>query len=107
VGINFELPGHGKTNRQVRPLLARLGGAEALRRLAASDNAGGFDMGEVTSAGMRMMAAGLSMGQIENVSREVMAHTILAQILLYAREQVGAETADKAVVAIPGLLQFM
>jgi hypothetical protein len=38
------------------------------------------------------------MGQIQSVSRDVLG---------FARERVGAETADKAVVAIPGLSQFM
>jgi hypothetical protein len=37
------------------------------------------------------------MGQIKSVGREIVTH---------AREQVGAETADKTVVAIPGLWQF-
>jgi hypothetical protein len=87
----------GSTDK-VRPLLARLGGAEALLRLAASDNAGGFDMSEVIGAGIRTMGRGLSMGQIQSVSRKVFG---------FAREQVGAKTADKAVVAIPGLSQFM
>ena len=81
----------------MRPLLARLSGAEALLRLAASDNAGGFGMSEMISAGMRMMA-GLNMGQVQSVSRDVLG---------FAREQVGAKTADKAVVAIPDLSQFM
>ena len=36
-----------------------------------------------------MMAAGLSMGQVQRVSHDVMA------------------TVDKTVVAIPGLLRFM
>jgi hypothetical protein len=60
-----------------------------LLRQAASDNAGGFGMGEVIGAGMRMMAAGLSMRQIQIVSREVI------------------ETVDETVVAIPDLSQFM
>jgi len=47
----------GPANK-VRPLLARLGEAKALLRLAASDNAGGFGMSEVTGAGMRMMTGG-------------------------------------------------
>ena len=41
------------------------------------------------------------MRQIKSVSREIQA-----QVLVYAREQVGAETVDKTVVAIPGLWQF-
>ena len=96
----------------MHPLLARLARAEALLRHAASDNAGGFGMGEAIGAGMRMMAAGLSMGQIQSVGREVMthkvlAHKVLAQVLAYARGQVGAEAVDKTVVAIPGLWHFI
>jgi hypothetical protein len=78
--------------------LARLSGAKALLRLAASNDAGGFGMSEVTGAGMRMMGMGLNMGQVQSVSRDVLG---------FAREQVGGKTADKAVVAIPGLTQFM
>jgi hypothetical protein len=47
---------------------------------------------------MRMVAAGLSMGQLRNVSRDALG---------FAREQVGAATVDKTVIAIPGLSQFM
>ena len=72
----------------MRPLLARLGEAKALLRLAASDNAGGFGVSEVIGADVRMMAAGLSMGQTGRVSHDVM------------------EAVDKTAVAIPGLLQF-
>lgn len=54
-----------------------------------------------------MMAAGLSMGQIQSVGREVMTYKVLAQVLAYARGQVGAEAVDKTVGAIPGLWQFI
>ena len=54
-------------------------------------------MSEVIGASMRMMA-GLSMGQILSVSRDVLG---------VAREQVGAKTVDRTVIAIPGLSQFM
>jgi hypothetical protein len=47
---------------------------------------------------MRMMAAGLSMGQIQRVDRKILG---------FARDQVGAKAVDKTVVAIPGLSQFM
>ena len=47
---------------------------------------------------MRMMAAGLNMGQIQSVSRNILG---------FAREQVGAKAVDKTVVAIPGLSQFI
>jgi hypothetical protein len=82
---------------KVRPLSARLACADALLRQAASDNAGGFGMNGAMDAGMRMMVAGLSMGQIQSVNSVVLAYT---------RGQVGAEAIDKAVVAIPGLSQF-
>lgn len=72
----------------MRPLLARLGGAKTLMRPAASDNAGGFGVSEAIGADVRMMAAGLSMGQARRVSHDVM------------------KAVDKTAVAIPGLLQF-
>jgi hypothetical protein len=54
-GDHFRLPVMEGSTDNVRPLLARLGGAKALVRLAASDNAGGFGMSEMIGAGMRMM----------------------------------------------------
>ena len=83
---------------KVRPLLARLGGAEALVRPAASDSAGGFGMSEAIGAGMRMMAAGLSMGQVQGVTRSFIA---------FAREKVGEDAVGEIVAAIPGLSQFV
>lgn|GEM_PF-3103119 len=82
----------------MRPLLARLGGAKALLRLAAGDKAGGFGMSEVVGAGMRMMAAGLSMEQVQGIGRDVIG---------FVREQVGTKPVDKTVVAFPGLSQFI
>jgi hypothetical protein len=86
VGIIFDFLVMEGPSYQVRPLLARLARAEALLRQAASDNAGGIGVNGVMGAGVRMMAAGMSMGQIQSISRKVMAY--------------------KAVVAIPGLSQF-
>jgi hypothetical protein len=86
----------GPANK-VRPLLARLGGAEALLRLTASDNAGGFGMSEVIGAGMRRVAMGLSMEQVKSVGNDVAD---------FVGEQAGAEAVDKAVVAFPSLSQF-
>jgi hypothetical protein len=87
VGIIFDFLVMEGTSDKVHPLLARLARAEALLRQAASDNAGGFGANGVIGAGMHMMAAGVSMGQIQNVSCKVVAY--------------------KAVVAIPGLSQFV
>ncbi len=49
-------------------------------------------------AGTRMMAAGLSMDQIQGVTREFIAH---------AREIAGDEAVGEVVGAIPGLEQFI
>jgi hypothetical protein len=120
VGIIFDFLVMEGQSDKVCSLLARLARADALLRQAASDNAGGFGVNGVICAGMRMLA-GLSMGQIQSdrkvmahkvlahkvMAHKVMANKVMAQVLAYARGRVGAETADKAVVAIPGLLQFM
>jgi hypothetical protein len=82
-------------------LIERLPGAEALMQAQEGvDSSGGgmFAMGGIMGAGTKMMAAGLSMGQVQGVTREVIA---------YAREQVGDEAIEKIVGAIPGLSQFI
>lgn len=104
VGIIFNFLVREGPSDKVRPLLTGLAGAEALMQKAASESAGGTGglMGGaatgVMGAGMRMMAAGQSMGQVQSVSREVLA---------YARERVGADVVGKAIAAIPGLAQFV
>jgi hypothetical protein len=55
-------------------------------------------MGGVMGAGMRMMAAGLSMGQVQSITR---------QFIAYAREKVGEDEVGAIVGAIPGLAQFV
>ena len=49
-------------------------------------------------AGTKMMAAGLSMGQVQGVTREIIA---------YAREKAGEDAVGEIVGAIPGLGQFV
>ena len=91
---------------KVQPLLAKLPGAEALMQKAASENeAGGMMAGAmggamsgVMGAGMRMMSAGLSMGQVQSVTRAVIAYT---------REKAGEDAVGEIVAAIPGLAQFV
>jgi hypothetical protein len=91
---------------KVQPLLAKLPGAETLMQRAASENeAGGATagamggaMGGVMGAGMRMMSAGLSMGQVQSVTRAVIAYT---------REKAGEDAVGEIVAAIPGLAQFV
>src|ERR1700684_2972250 len=60
---------------KVQPLLAKLPGAEALIQKTAAEGGGGLMggnlVGGVMGAGMRMMSAGLSMGQVQSVGRTV------------------------------------
>ncbi len=87
---------------KVQPLMAKLPGAEAL--LAKSESSGpvsgsaGSFMGGVMGAGMRMMSAGLSMGEVQDVARAVLA---------YAREKAGDKAISEVGAAIPGLAQFV
>ena len=87
---------------KVQPLLAKLPGADAVMQKAASENeAGGMmagAMGGVMGAGMRMMSAGLSMGQVQSVTRAVIAYT---------REKAGEDAVGEIVAAVPGLAQFV
>jgi hypothetical protein len=84
---------------KVQPLLAKLPGAEALMQKAASEGGGiGGLMGGVMGAGMRLMSAGLSMGQVQTITKAVIA---------YSREKAGEDAVGEIVAAIPGLAQFV
>jgi hypothetical protein len=88
---------------KVQPLLAKLPGAEALMQKARSEGGGlgGLTdgaIGGVMGAGMRMMSTGLSMSQVQSVTRAVIAYT---------REKAGEDTVGEIVTAIPGLSQFV
>ena len=85
---------------KVQALLAKLPGADAAMQKAANAGGGGLGsaMGGVMGAGMRMMSAGLSMGQVQSVSRAVIA---------FAREKLGEDAVGEIVAAIPGLAQFV
>ena len=103
VGIILDfLVKEGPTDK-VQPLLAKLPGADALMQKANEGGGGlaGFaagTMGGVMGAGMRMMSAGLSMGQVQSVTRAVIAYT---------REKAGEDAVGEIVAAIPGLAQFV
>src|SRR5262245_40656880 len=59
----------------VRALIDKLPGAEAALKSAPPDTrAGGMFGGGVMAAGSRMMAAGLSMGEVQAVTRETIAY---------------------------------
>ena len=55
-------------------------------------------MGGVMGAGMSMMAAGLSMGEVQ---------TLPGSSIAFAREKVGEDAVGEIVGAIPGLSQFV
>jgi hypothetical protein len=85
---------------KVQELIAQMPGADALLQSAQGEESPGFfgGMGGIMGAGNRLMAAGLSMGQVQGVTREVVA---------YAREKAGEDTLGEIVGAIPGLSQFV
>jgi hypothetical protein len=103
VGIILDfLVKEGPTDK-VQALLAKLPGADAMIQKAAGESGGlgglmGGAMGGVMGAGMRMMSAGLSMSQVQSVTREVIA---------YVREKAGEDAVGEIVAAIPGLSQFV
>ncbi len=74
---------------KMRPRLAKLPGAEPLTQKAASESGG-------IGGNMRMMGAGLSMGQ-----------GMTQQFIAYAREKVGEDQVDDIVGASPSLAQFV
>ena len=83
---------------KVKPLIDKLPGAQALLDAQKDDGGGMFAMGGLMGAGTKMMAAGLSMGQVQGVTKETIA---------YAREKAGEDAVGEIVGAIPGLSQFV
>ena len=83
---------------KIKPLIDKLPGAQALLDAQKGDDGGMFAMGGLMGAGTKMMAAGLSMGQVQGVTKETIA---------YAREKAGEDAVGEIVGAIPGLSQFV
>ena len=83
---------------KVQALIDTLPGAEALLATQAAESGGMFAMGGLMGAGTKMMGAGLSMGQVQGVTKEVIA---------YAREKAGEDTIGEFVGSSPGLGQFI
>ena len=84
---------------KVQKLIDQLPGAEAaIEQAPPYSSSGGMFGGGIMAAGSRMMAAGLSMGQVQAVTRETIA---------FAREKVGEDAVGEMVGAIPGLGQFV
>ena len=83
---------------KVKALLERLPGSEAAAQIGAGTSTPTFDMGGIMGAGTQLMALGLSMSQVQHVTRIVLAYT---------REKAGEDAAGEIVAAIPGLSQFV
>jgi hypothetical protein len=84
---------------KVQALIDKLpGGQTALDAQQADDGGGMFAMGGLMGAGTKLMGAGLSMGQVQGVTKEIIA---------YAREKAGEDAVGEIVAAIPGLGQFV
>ena len=101
VGIIFEFLKKEGPPDKVQALRDRLpGAAELMAAQEGIDSSGGgmFAMGGIMGAGTKMMAAGLSMGQVQGVARETLA---------FAREKAGEDAVGEIVGAIPGLGQFV
>ncbi len=101
VGIIFEFLLKEGPPDKVRALIDRLPGAKELMEAQEGVDASGggmFALGGIMGAGTKMMAAGLSMDQVQGVARET---------LTYAREQAGEDAVGEIVAAIPGLSQFV
>jgi hypothetical protein len=80
---------------KVQTLIDRMPGAAAAVQEVGDAGAG---MGGIMGVGTKLMAAGLGMGQMQNVTRELIA---------YSREKAGEDTVNEIVGAIPGLGQFV
>ena len=83
---------------KVQGLLAKLPGAQEAIAAVPPDEGAGMFGGGVLAAGTRMMSVGLSMGQVQAVTRETIG---------FAREKAGEDTIGEIVGAIPGLGQFV
>jgi hypothetical protein len=85
---------------KVQALLARLPGATEAIEAARAEGGGGFfgGMGGIMGVGSRLMSAGLGMGEMQGVARQVVA---------YAREKAGEEEVNAIIDSIPGASQFI
>lgn len=91
---------------EVSAMLANMPGAESLIAEHAGQGGGGMlgglmgmmGGGGVMGLGQQLMSAGLSMGQLGDVGKELFA---------YGREKAGEDTMGAIVGAIPGLGQFV
>ena len=100
VGIIFDFLSKEGPTEKVHALIDQLPGADAAMAAARATDTGGMfgSMGGIMGVGSRLMAAGLGMGEIQGVTRELIA---------YAREKAGSDAVNRIVEAVPGLSQFI
>ncbi|MBV8511322.1 MAG: DUF2267 domain-containing protein [Xanthobacteraceae bacterium] len=84
---------------KVSALLTRLPGSEQLLASARANEVGSFGgMGGIMGVGTRLMGLGLDMGQIQVLTRDLMA---------VSQENGAGELLGEIAAAIPGLSQFI
>ena len=108
VGIIFGFLQKEGPQAEVNQLIESFPGAAALLPEAGAATGGGGILGGlmgmmgggggIMGLGSQLMGAGLSMGQIQTVSKEMFA---------VGREKAGEDTMSAIVGAIPGLSQFV
>ena len=93
VGIILQFLAKEGPADKVQRLIDHLPGAAAAIQSAPEDSSsGGMFGGGVMAAGTRMMAAGLSMGQVQAVTRETIS---------YAREKIGEDAVGESSARSP------
>jgi len=100
VGIILDFLAAEGPAEAVQALLGRLPGAAEAVASARAEGGGGLfaGAGGIMGVGSRLMSAGLDMGEIQGVTRELIA---------YARDKAGDRDVNAIVEAIPGLSQFI
>jgi hypothetical protein len=99
VGIIFQFLLKEGPTAQVKALLDQFPNSDKIIASAPPDT-GAMSLfgGGVVAAGSRMMGLGLSMGQVQSITRET---------ITFAREQAGEDVVGQIVGAIPGLGQYI
>lgn len=90
------LRSEGPTEK-VQAIIDKMPGAEAAIA-SAGGGVGSLMGGGVMAVGAKLMGAGLGMGQIQSIAREIIA---------FAREKIGSEAVDSIVESVPGVSQFI
>ena len=98
IGIMLDFFASQGPPERTQALLDRLPGAAEAIEAARADRGFFGAMPGIMGVGSRLMAAGLTMGQIQPVVREFIG---------YAREKAGAEEIDGIIGSIPGVSQFI